>query len=44
MELTFLYLGIELVGAQDLEDSPDVVDVAGGVLGVDDNVIQDADL
>ena len=43
MELTFLYFGIELVGAQDLEDSPDVVDVARGVLGVDDNVIQDAD-
>ena len=43
MKLTFLYLGIELVGAQGLEDSPNVVDVAGGVLRVDDNVIQDAD-
>ena len=43
MELTFLDLGIKLVGAQDLEDSPDMVDVTGGVLGVDDDVIQDAD-
>ena len=32
MELTFLDFGIELVVAQDLEDSADVVDVAGGVL------------
>ena len=32
MELTFLDFGIELVVAQDLEDSADVVDVARGVL------------
>ena len=43
MELTFFDLGIKLVVTQDLENSPDVADVAGGVLGVDDDVIQDAD-
>ena len=43
MERTFLDFGIKLVVAEDLEDSPDVVDVAGGVLSVNDDVIQDAD-
>ena len=43
IEFAFFHLGVELVVAQDLQDGADVLDMERGVLGEDDEIVEDAD-
>ena len=43
IEFAFLHLGVEPVVPEDLQDGADVLDMEGGVLGEDDDIVEDAD-